>query len=265
MKNKLAFISDVLFLGFIFFILSLVIFNFLLPYPFSIVNSGFISVIASLLFYLRQGAKRKSQLVNKLEQKELALLMSELNFSDRQEQNELIENALKKAGYLTERKKGAVFIKDKNAVIICRFSFAKVSKADVVRAYNLITKTQTAYILAESFDLELLSFAQRFDQRVVLVDGAKIYTFLKEHHSLPKNYKYKGFFEKKTKASFKPLLDRKKSKTFFVFGLLLLLFSYISPLKLYYIVCGCVFLIYSLVLRLLGKDFNLNIEKVDNI
>ena len=186
MKNKFAFLIDILFLGFVVFTISLVLLNFFTPHPYSVIYALCISSLSLIFFYKRQNPKRKGELVKRKEQKELTALMAELNFSDRQQQNSLIEKGLKTAKYSPERRRGVILLKEQSAVILCRFGFTKVSKADVVRAYNLINKEQTAYILAESFDLEVLSFAERFNKKVVLVAGEKIYKFLKFHNCLLK-------------------------------------------------------------------------------
>ncbi len=253
MKSKFTFISDLLFVALITFTLSLVLLSYFIPYPFTLVYSACVSALCSILYFSRSDKKNKAERLKKAEQKEVENLVSELNFCERAEQNDVLENALIKAGLTPERKRGYLLVKDKEAVIFSRFGFKKVDKADVVRAYNNVNKKQTAYILAQSFDADVISFAERFDGKVILTEGAKVYKFLKDNDALPE-YKYKDFTERKKKGSLKNLLDKKKAKTFFVFGLVFLLTSYFSPLTVYYIVCGCVFLIYSLVLRLAGKD-----------
>ncbi len=265
MKTKFSYFSDVIFLTFITFLLSLVIFNFFIPHPYSIIYSALLSALALILFFAKSTAKQKQARIKKQAKKELDELMIELNFSARAEQNAIIEKALKNAGFSVEKKRGVLFLKDKNAIVLCRFSFNKVSKADIVRAYNLINSAQKAYILAQSFEQEITSFAERFDGRVILLGQEKVYKLIKDNDAIPKSYKYKDFAERKVKINLKNLLDRKKAKTFFFFGLLFLLFSYVSPLKLYYIICGCLFLIYSLILKLVGKDMNLNEKQTDNI
>ncbi len=264
MKTKLSFILDVAFVSAISFTLALVAFNYFIPYPFTLIYSACVSAISTIIFFSLTDKKNKAERLKRAEQKECEFLISELNFSERQEQNDVIENALKKRNIPFERKRAMFFIKDNNAVVICRFGFNNVAKSDVVRAFNAITKKQKAYILAESFDADVIAFAERFDGRIELINGNKVYKFLKESDAMP-NFKYKEFSERKKKGDFKNLLDKKKAKTFFAFGLVFLLTSYFSPLQIYYLVCGCLFLIYSLVLRLMGKEINLKVAQTDNI
>ncbi len=265
MKNKFSFYIDVFFVGFIAFILSLVLFNFFTPHPFSIIFSVLISLLALILFFFNSSKKQKSARLKREQVKEMNLLISELNFSTKEEQCEIIETALKNARIEREKRKNTLILKAQNALVLCRFSFNAITKADIVRAYNLLTTNQKVYILSEKFDEQVQAFANRFGGRVILLDGEKVYKFIKDNHAMPKEFKYKNFVERKSKANFKNLLDKKKAKSFFVFGTLFLAFSYISPLKGYYITCGCLFLIYSLVLRLMGKDLKLESPQTDNI
>ncbi len=254
MKNTFAFVIDVLFVGFISFVLALVIFNFFIPRPYSVIYSACFSLLITTLYFARADKKRKSLTLSREDEKAKRALISELNFSTRLEQFAILERGLEGAGLIFERKRGAILIKDKNALVFLAFSFSPAGRAEVVKAFNALTKSQTAYILAQSFTADLTAFAERFDGRVILVGQDEVYSFLKEQGALPSSYKYEKFIEKQKKGSLKNLLDKRKAKTFFIFGTLFLLFSYISPLKVYYIVCGCLFLIYALVLRLFGKE-----------
>ncbi len=254
MKNRFAILIDVVFVCFISFALTLVAFNFFTPYPYSLIFSGCASLIATTFYFIYSDKKNKQVRLSKAEQKEKNVLLSELNFSSPQEQVAILERAIKSLGFDYEKKHSSIYIKDKNALLLSRFSFNKINKVEIVKAFNLINKNQTVYVLAQSFDPDIVAFAQRFNQKVRLIDGDKVYTRLKELSALPTQYKYRCFCEKKKKGSIKNLLDKKKAKTFLTFGAFFLAFSYFSPLKIYYIVCGCIFLIYALILRLMGKE-----------
>ena len=84
----------------------------------------------------------------------------------------------------------------------------------------------------------------------------KIYAFLKENNSLPPE-KYE-FSDKKLKGLtlLKTLLEKKKAKRFFAFGFIFLAFSYFVPIKVYYVVFGCAFLIFALFLTIFGQTEN---------
>ena len=125
-------------------------------------------------------------------------------------------------------------------------------KSDVVKAYNLKTNGETAYLLAETFSTDVISFASRF-KGVTLVDGKALFEFLKENQTLPET-KFKLDKPKlKFISAIKSLLSRKRAKTFALFGIIFLLSSPFVPIKLYYVIVGAVFLIFSLACLLFGK------------
>ena len=206
-----------------------------------------------MIIYRFSNKNFKEQKLKKQEQKELIELVNYLNFASKAEQNLILEKALKKAGYFVEKVKSNLYIKDKNSLIILKFGFAPVTKVDIVKAYNQLAVTDKAYIIAESFEQPVLQFANRFNGRVLCHTGQDVFSFLKKHQSLPMA-KYTEFLEKKKKGNVKILLDKKKSKTFLTFGIFFLAMSYFSPIKTYYLIVGCAFSIYAVILRAFGKD-----------
>ena len=79
------------------------------------------------------------------------------------------------------------------------------------------------------------------------------YNFLKEKNALPQTNV--DFSDKKLHlpCAVNNFFQRKNAKRFLSFGAMLLLFSFIVPIKIYYILFGCAFLTFSLVCRLFGK------------
>ena len=256
MKSPFVFFADVLFMGFISLLLSLVVFNYFLPYPYQLLVSILVSLLCILIYYHLSRQKQNHLKLKKTEKVEYEKLISHLNFSTLEQQVSVVEVAVKKHGLLTEKHQGSLNIKDKFITVFCRFGFDKVSKSDIVRAFNMLSKNHKAFILAETFDQDVIDFAKRFDGRIILVDGKTLYRYLKEHDCMPLPVNAKP--EPKNKGDFKNLLDKRKAKNFLLFGTSFLFLSYFAPIKTYYVVCGCIFLIYSLILRFFGKDFHAN-------
>ena len=187
------------------------------------------------------------------EQKEKETVITQLKLYTATEQNDFFQKVISLHGKNTERKKSGLFVKDTPFALFPIFTFDGVKKSDIVRVFNSIKKEQTAYILSDSFTVEVKDFAERFDGRVKTVDGNNVYKLLKEKNIFPQ---IKHAFPEKKKlslSSLKNLLEKKKAKNFLVLGLLFIATSYFMPLKTYYIICGTVFLIFSLILRLYGK------------
>ena len=245
-------ILDTLFCAFVSFILSFILFYYFLPRPLAITLSVTACALLSL-YFIKRGLKKqigiKLSLKNK---KECDQLLTTLKFCTTQEQCEIFCAPLKNK-YSIQQKKGGIFIKDKNCAIFPLFSFENLTKTDVVKIFNRISSSDTAYILCDDHSNEIKTFIDRFDGRIKLFDQNDAYLFLKENQSLPqvKNI----LTEKKplTLSAFKDILQKKKAKTLLGFGLTFLVMSYFVSIKIYYLICGCVFLFLALLCRLYGK------------
>jgi hypothetical protein len=224
--------------------------------PYSIVISATLSGIISLFAMRKMINNAIKNRLKKQEKEEYEDMLIQLNFSSRADNNNLFEKLINNLGYQTERKKNGIFLKEKNACVFLAFGFNPVSKADIVKVFNSIRQTDTAFILAETFSPDIKSFADRFMGRIITVDGKAVYTALKKHDALPPK-KYAVSPEKQHGIKlFNNLLLKRKAKSYFTFGLIFLATSYFVPIKLYYLVFGCIFLLASLLCKLFGKEQN---------
>ncbi len=253
MKITLSLILDAFFTAIISFFISLVILNYFLRPPLTIIFSAVVSVLFCAIFIKRFSDKQAKNKLSLAEQKEKEIILAQLKLYTPTEQNDFFQKVISLHEKTTERKKGGLFVKDTPFAVFPSFTFDGVKKSDIVRVFNSIKREQTAYILADAFTPEIKDFAERFDGRVKTVDGNQVYELLKEKNFLPQ-IKH-PFPEKKklTLSSLKNLLEKKKAKNFLVLGLVFIGTSYFMPLKTYYIICGTAFLIFSLILRLYGK------------
>lgn len=212
------------------------------------------------LFYFKHfSQKRKYALLSKAEKDAMEIMVIQLNLCTTTEQTDILEKALKIAGYSPERKRGFIYFPKKNTAIFCKFGFDGVSKTDIVKVFNTIKKDDTAFILSEKFSSDIADFASRFDGRIELISSDKVYKFLSENDCLPQQ-KFTMHPKSPLKLSaLKNLLEKKKAKTHFVLGILFLAISYFVPIKIYYIVFGCIFLIFALICRLFGREKSKNI------
>ena len=254
MKITLPIISDVLFSAFISFILSFVLLNYFFDRLPAISLSLTLSLIIAIFAFKKFTAKSEKQKLNVKEKRERDIALSQLNLYTTTEKNDLIERALKNAGYQTKRRRGGIYLADKRVYIYALFSFDGVSKSDVVKVFNTISSLDTAYIISGKFLPEVLEFAARFDGRIKTAEFDGVYNFLLENGALPRQ---KFVFKDKTPLNFavlKTLFLKKNAKKLFFFGLLFLFSSPFVPLKIYYVIFGCLFLIMALFSKLFGYD-----------
>ena len=253
MKTYFSVISDCIFALFITFVLSFIFLNYFIKRPFSIAFAFILAALFAMIFYRLSHKKYSTAKQLKKDEKQFNEVLSALNFSTPAENNALLIKALSKKGYLAEKKKGGVFLTKPPVAIFLFFGFTEVKKADIVKVFNTVNKNCTAYIVSPEFSPEIIDFASRFLGRIKTISAHDYYAFLKDTDTLP-TPKIVFPEEKKGLALFSNLLEKRKAKRFLSFGCIFLLMALFLPLKLYYTVTGCAFLLYSLILFLFGKE-----------
>lgn len=252
MKISLSVILDTAFYFLTGFILSFIAVNYFLARPASYVLATTFAVIFTLFAVKISLDKKQKKFSSKEKEKIFNAAMTRLNMTSEKTVADLFEKALKKDGFYTEKKKGGVFISEKNTTAFFFFRFDGVSKTDIVKCFNKIGKNQKAEIYSETFSEEVTAFAARFGGKIILTDGRQAFSLLEKHNLLPKE-KIDLDEEEKKRFDLTRLLDKKRAKSYLAFGLLFTLLSYFAPIKGYYLVFGVSFLILALILRLFGK------------
>lgn len=256
MKTLTAIILDTIFTAISTFILSLVFLSYYFRPPLSIIFSVILSILFAFLFLKLSTDKNRKEKLTKLEKKEKEIMLSQLKLYTKTEQNDFFEKVIGAYGRATLRKNGGLFIKGDNHAVFPFFSYDPLRKSDIVKVFNSIGKNDVAIILSESFPNDVKDFADRFDGRITTESLDKVYLSLKEKDLLPKS---KHIFPEKKRYDFsqlKNLLKKKKAKNFLVFGSIFILMSYFAPIKAYYIVCGTLFIFFSLILHFYGSNEN---------
>lgn len=253
MKISLSLVLDTFFYFIVFFLMIFIILNYFIMRPVAIVISLCLSALLTLMVFKKLFDKRAKFLQDRKTEKLYKDVITELNFSTPIEQCLLLEKALIKANYQIKRYKNTIKVVDKNAVIFMRFGFESITKTDVVKIFNQLANKEIACVICESFQKEIIEFCDRFQKRIVLVSAKEFIPFLEKHSSLP-NQKYALLIPPKKKVGLAQLILKKRAKNFFFFGIFFLFSSYFSPIKWYYVLFGCVFLILSVIVKLFGKD-----------
>lgn len=256
MKITPAIIIDALFTAFVSFILSFVAFYYFLERRLAITCAATFAALMTLIAFKKLLDKREKIKLSAAKKKERDAAISQLNLYTTTEKNDLFERALKNAGYETVRKRGGLLLKDKGVYIFPLFSFDGVSKTEIVKVFNSIGREDVAYIISAKFSVGVKEFADRFDGRIITCDFDEAFIFLCENDALPRQK-----FQLKEKAplklsALKNILQKRKAKNYLLFGLGFLFMSYFVVTKIYYVVCGSIFLFLALFCRLFGKEEN---------
>ncbi len=253
MKTLPVAILDSVFSAFISFVLAFLIINFYIERPFSIIFSLCIAVPIFIIAFDR--IKKSNLLKSAFNKKKKAIenMTYSLCLLERAKVLQLFERAINSLDVKTIKKKYGIFIENKNCAVFPIFNFDGITKTDVVKVFNAVPQKQKAYILGEKMTSDVKSFMDRFNARIEFVDAEKVYEFLEKTNCLPQE-RFISTNSTPKNTFFKRLIKKKHSSKFLVFGIMLILSSWFVPIKTYYVICGCVFLMLSLICRLYGQE-----------
>lgn len=253
MKNfSLSAVSDVFFIAAASFFVSLIFFNYFTPFPVNLVAAGVFSGLCAIFGAKLLSIRRERKNFSAKEAAEYADFLIRINVSAQKNVLNLAKAVAEKRGESCERKNGGLYFKNIRLFVFFKFGFDAVTKADVVKAFNKLAKSDRAILVSSEPTVEMQNFAARFDGKIELTDARKFFSALKDADLLPKG----GFTllpEKEKKGSFSLLFDRKKAKNYLVFGSIFVIFGFFVPIKIYYFATGGIMLIFALLVRFAGK------------
>lgn len=141
---------------------------------------------------------------------------------------------------------GCNYILLKNSVIIANFKFSALSPSDMQSICSLATKLErnVVFVIAKAIDRKSFQVSIAHDIKVNIVKIREVYKFLKKHDALPSLKKIK---EKPTlRALSQTIFNRQNFKHYTFSGIVLMLVSLITPLKIYYIAIGSLLLVLAI-------------------
>ncbi len=254
MKNfSLAVFFDALLSAFTSFIIFFVLLNYTMRKPYSYILAACGAALILLVAFKVGLCKNKRNNIRRKDEKSYTQTMVQLNYQLKALTLSLFEKAFTTQGKVAVRKRGTLCVEEDNEVHFFAFGFDGVSKAQVVRAYNHLDKSDVAVIWAEGFTDDVKLFAWRFDGRIRLQEGSDAFNLLKSTNCLPSPTCPVAKEISTKPQAIKNLINKKRAKNYAVFGIVFIAMSYFVPIKLYYLICGCVFLFASLVVRLFGQ------------
>ncbi len=252
-KFSLALFLNLSLSTFFFFVLSLALFLSFFPYNVSLTLSITTALLFALIFYFfgRKIQNKKNQKVK--ETKNIDELFIELNFMSKQSAYSLFTKAFTSLNKTVIKVPNGLYIKEDHTLIFFAFSFEGISKADILKAYNMLKKEDKCLIYASFCSQENEKFITRFGELLKLENKKEIYSLLKETNNLPK-YTHILLEETGPKPTLKNIFSKKKAKRFLTFGIVLIVMSFFVYYKLYYLIFGIMFLLLSSFSLLFGKE-----------
>ena len=248
-------ILDGVFCAFLYFILSQILFSYFFDNPVSLSLSITLTLILTLFTIKTFFNNRKKKQLVSIDNKTKNQILYSLHFLPKHKLIALFAKAYANLNIVTEKRKDLLYLPDKKTVVIIKFGYVEVSKADVVKAFNLIKKDQSVEIYSDEFSKDVIDFASRF-VNVNLKDGGHTVKLLRDGNCLEDIKPISTITKPKFSTLINNIFNKKRAKTFLGFGIFFLLSSLIAPLKTYYIVWGCLMLIFSLICIFFGSREN---------
>lgn len=247
-------VSDWIFSAITAFLLSFIVLYYFVPRAFSFIYAALFACLFLLLVIKLTLKRREKTTLRKKDEKFFREVFAALELLEDDETLGFFTAVFQKNGIAAEKEKDCLFLPEKKERTFFRLSFVPITKTDVVRAFNRINKDETAVIYCEPVFPEVAAFAARFGGKVLLKTKKEIFPAIKESGIFPP-VKFRLKEEKQpVSKKLRALLNKKKAKTFFSFGLAFLILSVFAPFKIYYVICCGVSLVYSLVLRFFGSE-----------
>jgi hypothetical protein len=247
-KFYLLLVLDGLLVAFSGFFVSLVLLRYFTASKFALIPSTLVGVFLAGFFAYRRIKKTDGKIKSKKEKERLEETLLTLNFMQKKEVLELVEKMLTHYKEPFEKKRDLIYLTDKKVILYLSCGIDGATKTDIVKLYNKIPDGYQGVIVCTDTSDQVKAFCDRFKNKIKLLGGEKFYFCLKECDLIPKSTV--TITEIKTKQSFISLIfSRQKARTFFLLGVSFLIMSFFVAYKLYYIIFGTAFTIFSVACR----------------
>ncbi len=251
-KLKLSTVGDGIFIYLVCFFIS---YAFIKSKVVSIASATILSSMISailtfaFIYYLSKKDRLKSNIANKNQL--LKAFNTHLYLLPDKEIVKLISNYLIKIGVAFEVKNSNFYFYRKT-ILQFHFTPDKTTLSTCINFYKKTPKNYNLVILSCEYDDSVKEFFSDFE-RIKLYTSNDLYTALENENLLPTLQ-----LPKKDKLTLNSLigvfLQRKNVKKFFLWGVLLMLFSTVTYYKLFYLILGTSFLLLSAYLKFFIKQ-----------
>ncbi len=161
--------------------------------------------------------------------------------------NEYVINLLKCILKNADIESGSNYILLENCIIVSAFKFGLLNIGDIGNVCSLALKNErrVVYVIARGVERKAFTVAQSQRLKLEIVKIRTVFKLLEKRHALP------DLAPVKTKFSLKLLLEtalsRSNFKSYIFSGVVLLLVSFITPYKIYYITIGSILILIALL------------------
>lgn len=255
MKNiKISIVLDT---AFVFFAVGIFMTVLLRFYGTNLSISLILSLIIALgvasMWYHFARKKHLKYNLKKTEEEKLVKIINELCLISDEKRIAFFSELLNNAGLKHIVREKTLYISEKKTVVGFYYTFLQPHEKYVIELYKKLGKGQSLIIFGNNWNNDFLRLSERFGGRIRLIGEAELFTLMKKYNTeLPITNKLKEE-KKKDFILFKLLFNKKRANAFFLYGVTLLFLSLIVFYPIYYLVCGGIFILYSVICKMFGK------------
>ncbi len=134
-----------------------------------------------------------------------------------------------------------------NSIIIANFKFSPLGANDIANACKLALRHERnkIYLITKAVDRKAWQVAYFEEIRLEIVKTKQVFKFLSKHNALPNLNKTKSKFS--ARALIQTIFSRRNFKNYVFSGAVLICVSFLTPLKIYYIVFGTLLMLLALI------------------
>lgn len=255
MKNfSLSTLIDSFFTLIFGFVFSCLLLNYFFEPIYSLIISASLAILLSLFVAKISYSSYKKRKQKDYTARLIKSTLNELDFLSSSSLFNLFFKAYSDDLKNPEKRKNAIFLPQDNLLVVLLFGFKPTTKVEIVKAFNALNEGEKAVILSTEFTKEIKDFSLRFGNRLTLLESEEVYKILKKHDNLPDTVLLLPEATATKKFHTPKIFYKKNAKRFLGFGVMFLFMSYFVPLKIYYLICSGIMLIFGLILTLFGKQ-----------
>ena len=266
-KSRLASFLDCTILTLSFSCIMLIILNgFHLTLITRLIISSILSSIIFVLVFSHEKKKYNSRRIELKNQKDYDLTMLALKFMTSEEKENLFMSLISKIKETDTNCSSSTQLPQQSENILYNADTYTIGLSQTQTLLTLINNTKNVtfdtfyfFIEDETQDSILLSFIKSTNKDIRIIHSPELYKLIQTHNISisTKDYeKAKKTRKERLKEAVHNLLYRKNTKSFFLVGVLLLVYSYFIPLisyKKYYLTISLILFSISIICMLFGK------------
>lgn len=243
-------ILDTIFCLFCSFAVAFVVIRYFLPLTPTYILSILLSITVSVVTFCTLKNKTTKTALNKKENSHRIKIIGQLCFLTKQQQSEEFYKALLISGKKINKIPLGLVIDDEYSLYPA-FTFNNLSPQDLADIKRIDKSNLPITVYAIEFDEKTTDFAKKLD--ITLKNSVDAYSLFKSANYYPELKVEFAETKKSVRNILQTFLTKKHAKSFALSGLSLLFLSFLTPFKIYYIIFGCILMIFAILSKFYGK------------